>query len=128
MKNFQSSSPDDHHGMPMEEHPYSTSNGDELIVRDYLATDRTTLANERTLLAYIRTAIALCLGGISLIKFVNIMLIQLFGWFLIPIGIGTFATGVIKYIKMEKILAKVPEDEEENVEETESSENQPNNS
>lgn len=128
MKNSQSSSTDEHHGMSIEEHPYSTSNGDKLIMRDYLATDRTTLANERTLLAYIRTAIALNLGGISLIKFVNIMLLQLFGWFLIPIGIGTFVIGVIKYIKMEKILAKVPEDEEENVEETESSENQPNNS
>ncbi len=32
-------------------------NKDEMILRDFLAVDRTLLANERTLLAYIRTGV-----------------------------------------------------------------------
>ncbi|MGN0027609.1 MAG: DUF202 domain-containing protein, partial [Clostridium sp.] len=32
---------------------------EEMILRDFLAADRTLLANERTLLAYIRTGISL---------------------------------------------------------------------
>ena len=41
---------------------------EEMILRDFLAADRTLLANERTLLAYIRTGISLLAIAISLIK------------------------------------------------------------
>lgn len=37
----------------MEEEPYSRFDQEELIIRDYLAADRTVLANERTFLAYV---------------------------------------------------------------------------
>lgn len=40
----------------------------EMILRDYLARDRTKLANERTLLAYIRTFIGLLASGAGLVK------------------------------------------------------------
>ncbi|WP_299517905.1 DUF202 domain-containing protein, partial [uncultured Flavobacterium sp.] len=39
-------------------------NRDEIILRDYLAMERTKLANERTLLSYIRSSLYLLLGGI----------------------------------------------------------------
>lgn len=105
-----------HQGVSIDEHPYSTSEWNELIVRDFLATDRTILANERTFLAYIRTTVALILGGVSLIKFIDIILIQLIGWFLIPVGIATFVIGIVKYKKMTRVLAEVTlnsQDEEE---------------
>lgn len=38
---------------------------DEVILRDYLAIERTRLANERTLLSYIRSSLYLLLGGIA---------------------------------------------------------------
>lgn len=41
---------------------------EQMILRDFLAADRTLLANERTLLAYIRTGISLLVVAISLIK------------------------------------------------------------
>lgn len=38
---------------------------EEVILRDYLAIERTRLANERTLLSYIRSSLYLSLGGIA---------------------------------------------------------------
>jgi putative membrane protein len=38
---------------------------EEVILRDYLAIERTRLANERTLLSYIRSSLSLLLGGIA---------------------------------------------------------------
>jgi putative membrane protein len=43
-------------------------NQDEIILRDYLALERTKLANERTLLSYIRSSLYLMLGGIAIIQ------------------------------------------------------------
>lgn|GEM_PF-699030 len=45
--------------------------GNETILRDSLARDRTNLANERTLLAYVRTGLALGLTGVSLWHFLD---------------------------------------------------------
>lgn len=44
------------------------TNKDEIILRDYLALERTKLANERTLLAYIRSSLYLILGGIAFLQ------------------------------------------------------------
>ena len=40
-------------------------NKEDMILRDFLATDRTILANERTLLAYLRTFISFFAAGIG---------------------------------------------------------------
>lgn len=41
----------------------------EMILRDYLAADRTALANERLLLSYVRTALATTGAGAALLHF-----------------------------------------------------------
>lgn len=43
----------------------------EVILRDYLAIERTRLANERTLLSYIRSSLYLLLGGIAFLQLKN---------------------------------------------------------
>lgn len=43
----------------------------EVILRDYLAIERTRLANERTLLSYIRSSLYLMLGGIAFLQLKN---------------------------------------------------------
>ncbi|WP_035479529.1 DUF202 domain-containing protein [Gelidibacter mesophilus] len=43
----------------------------EVILRDYLAIERTRLANERTLLSYIRSSLYLLLGGIAFFQLKN---------------------------------------------------------
>lgn len=73
---------------------------EKLILRDYLAIDRTILANERTFLAYVRTALTLFVAGVSLVQFFNITLIQVIGWSLIPLGAITLIIGLTKNRKM----------------------------
>jgi putative membrane protein len=57
----------------------SDVDGDDSMLRDELAIDRTILANERTLLAYFRTMLALLAAGGSLIHFLD-------GWWVLPTG------------------------------------------
>ena len=52
---------------------------EQMILRDFLAADRTLLANERTLLAYIRTGISLLVVAISLIKLFDSILTDILG-------------------------------------------------
>jgi putative membrane protein len=47
------------------------ASGEKLILRDYLAADRTKMANERTLLAYLRTMIGFAASGVALIKILD---------------------------------------------------------
>lgn len=59
---------------------------EELILRDYLAADRTVLANERTFMAYIRTTIALAATGGTLIHFFDSVAIRIGGALLIALS------------------------------------------
>ena len=80
--------------------PYSELYKEELILRDFLATDRTILANERTFLAYMRTMLALVVAGISLIKLFEDPIIHVVGWIFIPLGLFTLVLGIIRYRAM----------------------------
>lgn len=50
---------------------YDVRDADEIILRDYLARDRTMLAVERTMLAYMRTAIGCFSAGAAGIKLIT---------------------------------------------------------
>jgi putative membrane protein len=78
-----------------------------LIVRDYLALDRTRLANERTLLAYVRTALTFLVAGVTLIKFFDDAWAQAAGWISIPTGIATLALGVWSFWRMGRRIGDV---------------------
>jgi len=86
---------------------YSRFDGNDLILRDELAIDRTLLANERTLLSYLRAGAALLIAGVSIMHF------SAQGWFwmaglaCIPIGVITGVTGVARYRIMNKKIALV---------------------
>ena len=77
-----------------------------MILRDYLAADRTHLANERTLLAYWRTALAFAILGPFMIKFFpstnSLILAILFMIF----GIGIFIYGTFRFYKIKKHIHK----------------------
>ena len=61
-----------------------------MILRDYLAVDRTHLANERTFLAYIRTCIGLFATGAALINFVENNILIFFGYIFIVVSPALF--------------------------------------
>lgn len=89
--------------------PYTRFKSDELILRDYLAADRTVLANERTLLAYIRTAIAFAAAGAALLHFFDSTVIEVAGMLLIPVAVVTLLLGLQRYVRMKRRLSKISE-------------------
>ncbi|WP_147565269.1 DUF202 domain-containing protein [Clostridium tyrobutyricum] len=72
-------------------------NKDEMILRDFLAVDRTLLANERTLLAYIRTGVSLIAVAITLIKLFDTTFTYLVGIIFAVLGISGMVFGVYRY-------------------------------
>jgi putative membrane protein len=85
----------------MTNQPYSEHSGEQLTLRDKLAISRTVLANERTLLAYFRTALAFLIAGASLIKFFDSIILEIFGYSLLPIGLGFVLVGIKRFKKMD---------------------------
>ena len=52
---------------------------ESIILRDYLALERTKLANERTLLAFTRTSLYMILGGIAFLQLEDLKMISWLG-------------------------------------------------
>jgi putative membrane protein len=77
---------------------------EEMILRDFLALDRTILANKRTLLAYLRTSNGLLASGIGMVKLVTDGIINILGFILIVGALPVLIIGTTEYIKMQKTL------------------------
>ena len=97
-------------GEPQPYSPYQTFVVEEMILRDHLAVDRTSLANERTLLSYMRTALACIIGGASGLHFLSGLATDVFGGAFIGIGMGTAIYGSYRYRwykrRIEAVMAK----------------------
>jgi putative membrane protein len=78
---------------------------DKLILRDYLAAERTHLANERTLLAYLRSALILFITAITILKlFEGNHVVTWIAYSLGPLSIFTGIFGVYRYMRTKKKL------------------------
>jgi putative membrane protein len=78
---------------------------DKLILRDYLAAERTHLANERTLLAYLRSALILFITAVTIFKlFEGDHAMMWIVFFLGPLSIFTGIFGVYRYLHTRKKL------------------------
>lgn len=77
---------------------------DEMILRDYLALDRTVLANERTLLAHVRTFIGALSAGIGIIKLVGTPITVVVGYILVISSPLFLIFGTIHYVKVSRKL------------------------
>lgn len=89
---------------------YSSSpefdNKEEIILRDYLALERTKLANERTLLSYIRGSIYLVLGGIAFIQLKEFEGLFILGYISIFLSLILFIVGVTRYYQLKGRLRR----------------------
>ncbi len=88
----------------MNHDPYTRFKREELILRDYLAADRTALANERTLLSYIRTSVALAAAGGSLIHFLGSLVANIGGGLLLALAAGILGLGLQRFIWYKRCL------------------------
>ncbi len=75
----------------------SFENKEEIILRDYLALERTKLANERTLFAYIRTSLYLILAGMTLIQLQHFGSIQWIGIISLVLSVVILIVGIWRY-------------------------------
>jgi putative membrane protein len=78
----------------------------ELIVRDYLARQRTTLANDRTLLSYIRTSLYFLVSGTALFEVNKLAHISQLGYVSFGLSFAFLAVGIFNYFKVKQRLKK----------------------
>jgi putative membrane protein len=91
--------------------PYLEFKRDDMILRDWLALDRTVLANKRTFLAYGRTAIAMSVLGIAFVKLIGHPFFEIAGFFLMLSGVVVFYVGLREYSVNTKRFKKLVEKE-----------------
>jgi putative membrane protein len=73
---------------------------EKMILRDYLAADRTKMANERTLMAFLRTALVIFATAITILKlFPDDQILFVVGLLFLPISALVLFFGLRSYIK-----------------------------
>jgi len=97
----------------VEKDPYDSFQRHELILRDWLALDRTILANERTFLAYSRTSLTLIIAGLAFVKFFGHVFYITAGYVFIVTGVGFFFFSLTRYRQMVARLKIVQQAEED---------------
>jgi putative membrane protein len=70
---------------------------EDIILRDFLALERTKLANERTFFAYIRTSIYLLLAGIAFIQLKELDNIRWMSYVWFGSGLVFLVFGIYRY-------------------------------
>lgn len=97
----------------MIDDPYNHFHPKDMILRDWLALDRTVLANMRTYLAFLRTGIALIVLGMAFVKFLGHWAYQMLGIMFIIGGLILFVVGTVRYVRMHRrfklLVAKEPD-------------------
>ena len=79
---------------------------EQIILRDFLALERTRLANERTLMAYIRASLYLLLGGIAFLQLEGFDSIKWFGKFSLIISGLFILVGFFRFFQLKRRLRK----------------------
>lgn len=93
----------------MSEEPYVAFEKDheQMILRDYLAVDRTMMANETSFMSYVRTSLTMIAAGATLIKFFSEPTMQALGWGFIVIGGWLAIHGYQRFRQVDIILHRV---------------------
>ena len=91
---------------------------EEIILRDYLAIERTRLANERTLLSYIRSSLYLLLGGIAFFQLKDFPNFKYLAVLALVFSLIFFVIGVYRFTLLKKSLKRLYYNFEEQEKET----------
>lgn len=76
----------------------------EIILRDFLALERTTLANERTLFAYLRSGVYMFIAGFAFLELKQFLDLVWLSYFLFFLSLVLFIYGFIRYSILKKKL------------------------
>lgn len=78
----------------------------DLIVRDYLARQRTYLANDRTLLSFIRTSLYFLVSGTALMEVNALSHVRELGYLAFGLSLATLGIGIFSFFRVKKKLKK----------------------
>ncbi|WP_339865731.1 DUF202 domain-containing protein [uncultured Algoriphagus sp.] len=78
----------------------------ELIIRDYLARQRTTLANNRTLLSFIRTSLYFLVSGTALFEVKELDHVRDLGYLAFGLSFVFIIVGFMSYFRIRQKLKK----------------------
>lgn len=70
---------------------------DDIILRDFLALERTTLANERTLFAYLRSGVYMVIAGFAFLELKEYIDLDWLSYVLFGISLFLFVFGFIRF-------------------------------
>jgi putative membrane protein len=76
-----------------------------LILRDYLAVERTRLANERTALSYFRTTLTLTAGAVTILQFTDNPEARVTGWGLLALGALLLVFALFRFLSVRRRVA-----------------------
>jgi putative membrane protein len=80
-------------------------NKEKIILRDFLAMERTSLANERTLFSYIRASLYLGIAGVAIIEYEGFASFSWLSYVIFGLSVGLIFIGVFRYRRLKKKLS-----------------------
>lgn len=78
----------------------------DLVLREYLAIERTKLANERTLLTYIRTGLYFLVAGSTLGHLIDTAFWNMMGMPIIIVGAIITVLGLIRFYRVARLIER----------------------
>lgn len=79
-------------------------NREKIILRDFLAMERTTLANERTLFAYLRAGVYMIIAGFAFLELKEFVDLIWLSYVLFSFSIILFVFGITRYAILKRKL------------------------
>tara|TARA_R110002072_G_scaffold151503_9_gene300977 strand:+ start:3575 stop:3913 length:339 start_codon:yes stop_codon:yes gene_type:complete len=79
-------------------------NKEKIILRDFLAMERTSLANERTLFSYIRASLYMGIGGVAILEYQGFADFQWLSYIVFGLSLVLIFIGVFRYQRLKKKL------------------------
>lgn len=84
--------------------PKKFENKEKIILRDFLAMERTSLANERTLFSYIRASLYLAIGGVAILEYEGFATFNWLSYVVFGLSLVLIFIGVFRYRRLKKKL------------------------
>ncbi len=84
--------------------PKRFENREKIILRDFLAMERTSLANERTLFSYIRASLYMGIGGVAILEYEGFATFSWLSYVVFGLSLVLIFIGLFRYRRLKKKL------------------------
>lgn len=85
--------------------PKKFENKEKIILRDFLAMERTSLANERTLFSYIRASLYMGIGGVAIVEYEGFASLSWLAYTVFGLSGLLIFIGIFRYRRLKKKLS-----------------------